>query len=242
MFFLATGSPAIVPALRGPPARSWKLTLTTENLLIEVEDASGGSLAGTRFVRRGRASLAGWRWPAGAAVGVAAVAVALELLVLFAPAGEGASELGIVLASRDADPSVAADKFAARAAIERANTAWLAAFSSGNFAEMAALYSDDASLSAPGTDPLEGRESILGYLSSRRGRGMSDPFLKTLDVVTMGDVAYETGTYGFSSGAEGGLAGVETGKYFVIWKAGSDGTWRYNLGIWTSNSASPRPR
>ncbi|MBI5505397.1 MAG: DUF4440 domain-containing protein [Deltaproteobacteria bacterium] len=183
----------------------------------------------------------GWRWPAGAVVGVVAVAVALELLMLFAPAGEGASDTGIVLASREADPSVAADKVAARAAIERANAAWLDAFRSGNFAAMALLYSDDASLSAPGTDPLEGRDSILGYLSRRREREMSDPFLKTLDVVTMGDVAYETGTYGFSSGAKGGLVSAETGKYFVIWKAGSDGTWRYNLGIWTSNSAPLPP-
>jgi len=185
------------------------------------------------------ATLGDWRWP----IASAASAVLLVLLfVVLSPARERAADIGVVLASHEAAPSVAADKVLARTSIEKANAAWLAAFRSGDFAEMASLYTDDASLSAPGTDPLEGPGNIVGYLRGRRERGMSDPFLKTLNVVTMGDVAYETGTYGFTSGEKDILVGSETGRYFVIWKAGSDGTWRYSLGIWTSNAVSPVPR
>jgi len=178
--------------------------------------------------------------------------VLLVLLVAFSPAREDAADPALMIASREAGPLVAADKVAAdkpavdkvaaRASIEKANAAWQAAFGSGDFAGMAALYTDDASLSAPGTGQLEGRGKILDYLSDRRARGMSDPALKTLDVVTMGEVAYETGTYRFTLRAGGDLAGSETGRYFVIWKAEPDGTWRYNLGIWTNNATAAAAR
>lgn len=175
----------------------------------------------------------GLRWSARAIVAL------LVLLVVLSPASQKAGDLAVLLGSRPAEQSIAADKVVARTAIEKANGAWLAAFRSGNFDEMAVLYSDDASLSAPGSsEPLEGRAEIVDYFSSRRERGMAEPFLKTLDVVTMGDVAYETGTYRFTSDVEGGLAGPETGRYFVIWKAASGGVWRANYGIWTSNVSS----
>ncbi len=166
----------------------------------------------------------------------------LSLPVVFFPGSKQAEDFSVAPAPRAAVPLVTADKVAARAAIEKANAAWLAAFRGGDFAVMASLYSDDASLTVSGTDQLAGRSDILGFLKRSRGRGMSEPFLKTLDVVTMGNVAYETGTYRFMYGTGDSLVVGETGKYFVVWKAGNDGIWRYNLGTWTSNSPSSATR
>ena len=64
---------------------------------------------------------------------------------------------------------------------------------------------------------------------------MGDANLKTLDVVVVGDVAYEVGTNAFRVGEQQGELGGDTGRYFTIWKSQGDGSWRYQVGIWSSN-------
>ena len=169
---------------------------------------------------------------------LALAVVAVLLLSAFALAQHRTHHVAVALAPREVPRTVTVDRLAARTAIEKANATWLDAYRTGDFSGMAALYTDDASLALPAGEPLEGRGNIIRYFSGRRDQGMSHPFFTTLDVVTMGDVAYETGTYGFAPDARGGLLSGDTGKYFVIWKAGADGTWRYTVGIWTSNAAS----
>jgi ketosteroid isomerase-like protein len=127
------------------------------------------------------------------------------------------------------------DAKAVRASIEKANAEWLAAFRRGDSETLARIYTPDASLFPPTNASLEGRERIVDYFRSQRRAGMGDANLKTLDVVCVGDVAYEVGTYSFRFGSgEGDLSG-DAGRYFTIWKSQSDGTWRYQVGIWSSN-------
>jgi ketosteroid isomerase-like protein len=127
----------------------------------------------------------------------------------------------------------AADASAVRAAIEAANAAWLAAFRSGDTGALARIYAPDANLFPPSNVSLEGRDRIVEYLGAQHRAGMGEASLKTLDVVRVGDVAYEVGTYGFRFG-DGGSGG-DAGRYFAIWKAQPDGSWRYQVGIWSSN-------
>jgi uncharacterized protein (TIGR02246 family) len=134
------------------------------------------------------------------------------------------------------------DAAAARAAIEGANAKWLAAFRTGDSESLARIYAPDASLFPPTNASLEGRDSIVEYFGAQRRAGMGDATLKTLDVVCVGDVAYEVGTYGFRF--DGGQASVpaDAGRYFAIWKSQGDGTWRYQVGIWSSNRDAERGR
>jgi ketosteroid isomerase-like protein len=131
---------------------------------------------------------------------------------------------------------MASDAAAARTAIERANAQWLAAFRTGDNDSLARIYAPDASLFPPSNVGLEGRDRIVEYFGAQRRAGMGDPSLKTLDVVCVGDLAYEVGTYGFRFDGNAGAGNVgDAGRYFAIWKGTPDGSWRYQVGIWSSN-------
>jgi len=129
----------------------------------------------------------------------------------------------------------AVDAQAARSAIEKANAAWLAAFRQNDTASLASIYAPDASLFPPSNIGLEGRDRIVEYFQAQRKAGMGDASLKTLDVVCVGDVAYEVGTYGFRFEGAAAAVGGDSGRYFAIWKGLPDGSWRYQVGIWSSN-------
>ena len=135
--------------------------------------------------------------------------------------------------SAPADAS-AADAARVRSAIESANAQWLAAFRTNDATSLARIYAPDASLYPPSNVGLEGRDHIVEYFQAQRKAGMGDASLKTLDVVCVGDVAYEVGTYGFRFDGAASAA-ADAGRYFAIWKARPDGSWRYQVGIWSSN-------
>ncbi len=124
----------------------------------------------------------------------------------------------------DADPE------AARSFIESANRSWSEAYRRGDTRAMAEFYSPDASLSLGSSATLEGRASIIEYFAGQHSLGAGAPSLETLDVVTIGDVAYEIGTYGMPSRSDGESG--DSGRYVAIWKSHEDG-WRCQLGIWT---------
>ena len=127
------------------------------------------------------------------------------------------------------------DAASVRTTIEKSNAEWLAAFRRGDSETLARIYTPDASLFPPTNASLEGRDRIVEYFRNQRRNGMGDANLKTLDVVVVGDVAYEVGTYAFRFGEQQGELGGDTGRYFTIWKSQGDGSWRYQVGIWSSN-------
>jgi len=127
------------------------------------------------------------------------------------------------------------DAAAVRTAIENANAKWLTAFRTGDAESLAGIYAADASLFPPTNASVEGRDRIVEYFRAQRRAGMGDASLKTLEVVCVGDVAYEVGTYGFKFGGGQSDVPADAGRYFTIWKSQGDGTWRYQVGIWSSN-------
>lgn len=124
-----------------------------------------------------------------------------------------------------------------RRAIEAANDRWMAAFRRNDSKSMASVYASDASLIPPDEAIVEGRADIVSYFAAQRGLGMRNPFVKTLEVYTMGDVAYEVGTYGLRYDPGDEKPRTDSGRYFAIWKAQDDGTWRYHHGIWSRTSS-----
>lgn len=132
----------------------------------------------------------------------------------------------------------ASDTAELRRAIEDTNAKWLAAFRRGDTRELASRYTADASVIPPDGVPLQGRERIAAYFADRRDIGGLT--LNTVDVVRVGELAYETGTWKSELAAMAGPG--DAGRYFAIWKADDDGSWSCKVGIWNSSREAPPAR
>lgn len=133
-------------------------------------------------------------------------------------------------------PTPASDSV--RRAIEDANAKWLAAFRSGDAAALARRYTEDASIVPPGHGTVAGREQIAAFFRAQRDAGLSDLQLRTLDVVVVGDLAYETGAWDSRTSAVPASEVVrppDSGRYYAIWKAQPDGNWICQVGIWNND-------
>jgi uncharacterized protein (TIGR02246 family) len=108
-------------------------------------------------------------------------------------------------------------------------------FNKGDAASLAKLYTADAVLMAPNYERIKGRRAIEGLWQNFFDAGVSDIDLKTLDVEVTGSKASEVGT--FSLTAPDGKGGRVTGngKYIVLWRQDSDGTWRLHRDIWNND-------
>src|SRR6266851_1491431 len=122
-----------------------------------------------------------------------------------------------------------APAFAQKAEIEAVNAKWIDFFNKGDFAGVAALYTDDATAFPPGSSMVKGRVAIEAMWQSMAGQ-VTDPKLITLDVKPLGpSAAREFGT--FSLKTKGPTPQEVTGKYVVVWeKVGTD--WKLAADIW----------
>jgi uncharacterized protein (TIGR02246 family) len=118
---------------------------------------------------------------------------------------------------------------AQKAEIEAANAKWIESFNKGDFADVASLYTTDATAFPPGSAMVNGRAAIEAMWKSM-AENVSDPKLATLDVKSLGpSAAREIGT--FSLKAKGSTPQEVTGKYVVVWeKVGDD--WKLAADIW----------
>jgi ketosteroid isomerase-like protein len=128
------------------------------------------------------------------------------------------------------------DAATVRRVIAAANATWMDAFRAGDTRAMSGIFASDANLFPPSDVILEGRAAILEYFAAQRGLGMRDPRLKTLEVVTMGEVAYEIGTYAVAFEDGESSRRSDAGRYFVIWRSDGAGKWRYQTGFWSSDA------
>ena len=118
-----------------------------------------------------------------------------------------------------------APAFAQKAEIEAVNAKWIEYFNKGDFAGLAALYTDDATAFPPGSAMVKGRTAIEAMWKNMAEQ-ITDPRLTTLDVKALGpSAAREIGTF------RGPRPQEVTGKYLVVWeKIGSE--WKLAADIW----------
>jgi uncharacterized protein (TIGR02246 family) len=118
---------------------------------------------------------------------------------------------------------------AQKAEIEAVNAKWAEFFNKGDFAGVAALYTDDATAFPPGSPMVKGAAAI-GTMWKNAAENLGDPQLTTVDVKSLGPTAArEIGT--FSLKTKGPTPKEVTGKYVVVWeKVGSD--WKLATDIW----------
>jgi uncharacterized protein (TIGR02246 family) len=125
-------------------------------------------------------------------------------------------------------PATAQDK----ATFDKLNDAFVAAFKKADFAAVAAMYTEDATVLPPGNNMVKGRPAIQAFWT-QAGQGIGDIKLTTVDVKALGaDAAREIGT--FSLMTKGQQSQQVVGKYVVVWqKVGTD--WKLMTDIWNTD-------
>jgi uncharacterized protein (TIGR02246 family) len=127
-----------------------------------------------------------------------------------------------------------------RAAIEKQNAAFSAAFARGDVAALAAAYTEDAIAFPPDADMVRGRAAIQALWQSLRDAGAKSVTLKTIDVDAGGRLAAETGTAVLKIQPPNAAEQSQMVKYVVVWKRQADGSWKLYRDIWNAMPAATR--
>jgi len=117
-----------------------------------------------------------------------------------------------------------------------------AAYSAGDAAAVAALYTDDAVSLPDHHEAIHGKAAIQQYLQETFAQVAANMTLTAPDLEISGDIAHETGSYTMTiTPKRGGNAMTVTGKYLVVLKRQPDGLWRVHHDIDNTNSAMAMP-
>ena len=101
---------------------------------------------------------------------------------------------------------------------------------SGDLTEYANLYyAEYAIVMPPNSDPIQGREAIIEFLSIFPE--MKVEFTE-VDLYGAGDMAYLYGKYKLNFGDD---IPADMGKYIEIWRKQDDGSWKITHDIFNSN-------
>jgi uncharacterized protein (TIGR02246 family) len=124
------------------------------------------------------------------------------------------------------------------AAIEASPDAFAEAMLAGDWAAVAALYTEDAVFMPPNEAAVEGRAAIQARLEP------FPPFAQfeatILEIDGSGNLAFVRATYSEAYTVEGTPEPIhDTGKYVEIWRKQPDGKWLIAVEIWNSDSPLP---
>ena len=151
----------------------------------------------------------------------------------FARAGVGITAAALVAAgaARPVSAQKAAGGNAVRAAIEAGNRKFADGAAKKDAAMIATAYTVDAEAFPPNSDVVKGRPALQKLWQSVLDSGIAGIELKTTEVESAGNIAYEVGTYAMKT-KDGKVA--DHGKYCVVWKQ-ANGRWLLHRDIWTTN-------
>jgi uncharacterized protein (TIGR02246 family) len=153
----------------------------------------------------------------------------------------GRALVGLALAMLVAARAYAADDVdEARKGIAAGNDAFMQAVSKQDPSTLASLYTKDAIVLPPDAEMIVGSKTGIEALWKESLAGGLKAFkLETINVERSGDMAVETGRFSGKIAAEGKPEATVGGKYVVVWKRESDGTWKLHRDIW---NADPAPK
>jgi uncharacterized protein (TIGR02246 family) len=134
----------------------------------------------------------------------------------------------------EARPLTSADQEGIRAV----DLAFAAAANAGNLDGVVAVYAEDASLLPPNLPPQKGRDAIREFWGGFLGAYTMRIELQSDVVEGRGDLAYNMGRYQLSATPKrkGPPPLEEEGKFVEVLKRQPDGSWKYVVDIYSSNS------
>ena len=112
-------------------------------------------------------------------------------------------------------------------AIVAANRIFMATFSRGDAAGIAALYTENGQFLPPNSDFVTGKQAIQTTFQAYMDKGIKAIKIETIEVEGYGDTASEVGRYTLEG--EGGQV-LGRGKFVVIWKQEA-GQWKLHRDI-----------
>jgi len=115
--------------------------------------------------------------------------------------------------------------------IAAANAEFIKAFSNGDAAALAELYTEKAQLLPPNSDFVRGKEAIQAFWQGAIDMGVKQAQLEIVEVEDHGDTAIEVSKFQMLD-AEGQV--LDYGKYVVIWKK-IEGKWKLHCDIFNSS-------
>lgn len=113
-----------------------------------------------------------------------------------------------------------------RAAMERANAQFLAAFNTPNPAAFLPLYTKDAVLYFQGSAPVTGPEAIKQFWESRIKLGIRDHTFDIIEMGADGNYAYQVTRTTVQLVRDNGEKTLIAGHTVRIFERQSDGTWK----------------
>lgn len=122
-------------------------------------------------------------------------------------------------------------------AILAVDKTFMAAFSRGDAAGIAALYTESGQFMPPHSDIVTGKEAIQAVVEHFMNvMGAKAINLNTVETEGHGDIAFEVGRYTLEG--DGGQV-LDQGKYMVIWKQEA-GQWKLHRDMF--NTSMPPPQ
>jgi uncharacterized protein (TIGR02246 family) len=126
-----------------------------------------------------------------------------------------------------------------RAAIDAANAKMVADYAAGDAKAIAEAYAEDAVMLPPDATRVAGRSAIEALWKSWIDDGLKNLTLKSTEIESSGDLAYEVGEFSLQVPAEGGgNPTISPGNYLVVWKRGADGVRRLKVDTWNDAPAA----
>jgi uncharacterized protein (TIGR02246 family) len=124
------------------------------------------------------------------------------------------------------------------AALDAFRDAWVAAYNSGDADAVANLYADDAVNLPQGQPTVIGRGFIRDGIAAQLATGATTVTVTADATQVSGNLAFDSGTYStVVRPATGGGPVTVTGRYIVILRRQTDGSWKMVRGI--DNSPTP---
>lgn len=132
-----------------------------------------------------------------------------------------------------------ADLSSEESAIRRTDAAWLAAASAHDLDRVLPFWADDATILAPGSPAIVGKDAIRKYVSTSFATPGFSITWKTekVEVSQSGELAYSSGTDDISLNTPDGKSVTQENKSVAIWKKQPDGSWKCVMDVMTPVAA-----
>ena len=123
-----------------------------------------------------------------------------------------------------------------RTEVQSVVDAWEQAANAKDAGAVAALYSENATLLAPGQPALKGRQNIQAFWQGFFDAGASDVKLNSGEVAGSGSLVYEIGEYRAMMPQPTGGVALGTGKYLVVYERQPDGKLKMAADMFSANA------